>query len=389
MSTISAGTTTTTALVSTGDTTGNLVLATGSVPTTALTLNSTTQAATFAGAVTAPSVTTTGSVNVPNTFAYKNKLINGNFDIWQRGTSVTITTSGIAAADRWQYLTDGTLSTGSVFTQQAFTVGQTAVPNNPTYFLQAVYTSVNTPSNYIRQRIENVSTLSGQTATFSFWARTTSGTIAISSQFQQEFGTGGSPSSGIYGIGSTPFTATTTWQQFTMTTTIPSISGKTIGTNNDSALNAAIIFPVSGASGTIQIAQAQVELGSQATSFDIRFLGTELAMCQRYYLRVTGNSNAFARFGTGVCSAPTNVDGWLVPLPVTMRALPSATFSNVGLYNGASTGVITVLNNYSTPNSLNGTGPVTLSTGAPFATGNFIELYAITSSSYIEANAEL
>jgi hypothetical protein len=49
MSTISAGTTSTTALVSTGDTTGNLILATGATPTTALTLNSTTQAATFAG----------------------------------------------------------------------------------------------------------------------------------------------------------------------------------------------------------------------------------------------------------------------------------------------------------------------------------------------------
>jgi hypothetical protein len=49
MSTISAGTTTTTALVSTGDTTGNLVLQTGTTPTTALTLDSTTQAATFAG----------------------------------------------------------------------------------------------------------------------------------------------------------------------------------------------------------------------------------------------------------------------------------------------------------------------------------------------------
>jgi hypothetical protein len=40
MSTISAGTTTTTALVQTGDTTGSLVLKTGSTPTTAMTINS-------------------------------------------------------------------------------------------------------------------------------------------------------------------------------------------------------------------------------------------------------------------------------------------------------------------------------------------------------------
>lgn len=323
------------------------------------------------------------------TTGFKNKLINGNFDFWQRGTSVTLTTSGNGSADRWQYLTDGTLSTGTVLTQQSFTLGQTAVPNNPTYYYQIVYTSVNTPSNYIRQRIENVSTLQGQLATFSFWAKTTSGTVAIGAQFQQEFGNGGSPSAGVYGIGAASFTATTTWQQFSISTTIPSISGKTLGTDGSNALNAAITFPTGGASGTIQIAQCQVEVGGIPTNFDLRPLQVELALCQRYYVRLTGNSNNFARFGTGVCSSSSNVDGWLVPLPATMRTLPSATFSNVGLYNGASTGVISVGNNYSTPQSLNGTGSFTLSSGPAFGTGNFIELYAITSSSYIEANAEL
>ena len=103
MSTISAGTTTTTALVQTGDTTGNLVLATGSVPTTALTLNSTTQAATFAGAVTAPSVTTTGTINTANTFGFKNRIINGAMVIDQRnaGASVTIASGNTYTLDRW------------------------------------------------------------------------------------------------------------------------------------------------------------------------------------------------------------------------------------------------------------------------------------------------
>jgi len=51
MSIISAGTTTTTALVQTGDTTGNLVLQTGSTPTTAMTINSS-QIVNFANAPT-------------------------------------------------------------------------------------------------------------------------------------------------------------------------------------------------------------------------------------------------------------------------------------------------------------------------------------------------
>jgi len=68
MSIISAGNTTTTALVQTADTTGNLVFTTGGANTTALTLTNT-QGATFAGAVTISgattqtgNITTTGSI---------------------------------------------------------------------------------------------------------------------------------------------------------------------------------------------------------------------------------------------------------------------------------------------------------------------------------------
>lgn len=268
---------------------------------------------------------------------YKNKLINGNFDFWQRGTSATYTTSVNTVADRWQYLTDGTLNTGTVISRQTFTNGQTDVPNEPTYFMQVAYTSVNTPSNYIRQRIENVSTLNGEVVTLSFWARVTSGTLACSAQFQQEFGTGGSPSAGIYGIGSTNFTFTTTWQQFTMTTTIPSISGKTLGSNNNSALNAAIIFPASG-SATVQIAQCQVEVGSVATSFDTRPLGIELLMCQRYFQIYT---QPLLR---GVVPSAAQVGRMGMVLPVQMRATPTSTIGQFPLYDGFGTGNVSSVN---------------------------------------------
>jgi hypothetical protein len=75
MSTISSGTTLTTALVQTGDTTGNLVIKTGSSNTTAMTISGSNQSVTFAGAVnvsssafangsaSAPSITFTGDTN--------------------------------------------------------------------------------------------------------------------------------------------------------------------------------------------------------------------------------------------------------------------------------------------------------------------------------------
>ena len=91
MSTISAGTTTTTALVSTGDTTGNLVLATGSVPTTALTLNSTTQAAAFAGPVGFASWTTATRPASPVVGQMGYNTTTGNFDQYTANGWVTPT----------------------------------------------------------------------------------------------------------------------------------------------------------------------------------------------------------------------------------------------------------------------------------------------------------
>ena len=56
----------------------------------------------------------------------KNLFINGGFDVWQRGTSLAGATSYLA--DRWF---NGTTETQS---RQAFTVGQTEVGGNPTYY---------------------------------------------------------------------------------------------------------------------------------------------------------------------------------------------------------------------------------------------------------------
>lgn len=284
-------------------------------------------------------------------FTFKNYLINGNFDFWQRGTTNTITTSGYTVADRWQYITDGTLNTGTVFSQQTFTTGQTDVPNNPTYYLQWQFTSVNTPSNYIRQRIENVRTLSGQTITVSAWVRCTSGTMSCAFAYQQEFGTGGSPSGGVY-PSVTSFTATTTWTKYTATFNVASISGKTIGTNNDSAINIAIGGPTSG-SGTLQIAQVQVERGSNATQFEYRPLQMELGLCQRYFYKgemsgggVSGGSTlqyAAVTFPQFMRTTPTIswVSGGRVGTGVTDTAITGLNSSISGTNNDATLQLIT------------------------------------------------
>ena len=65
------------------------------------------------------------------------------------------------------------------------------------------------------------------------------------------------------------------------------------------------------------ITGVQLEVGEQATPFEHRSYGDELARCQRYF-QIVGNSTYFA--GNGVGSATISVG---VPLATPMRAEPS------------------------------------------------------------------
>ena len=219
----------------------------------------------------------------------RNAIINGNFDIWQRGTSFTGSEYG---ADRWLSFRSGTTHTA---TRQAFTLGQTDVPGEPTYFIRTVVSSVAGAANasLLQQRIEDVRSFAGQQVTASFWAKAdASKPIAI--EFAQSFGTGGSPSAGVESIGVTKVTLSTSWQKVTVTANIPSINGKTLGSDNNSRLGLLIYFDAGSnfnsrtdtlgqQSGTFEIAQVQVEPGPVATPFERRPIGTELALCQRNF----------------------------------------------------------------------------------------------------------
>jgi hypothetical protein len=148
---------------------------------------------------------------------YRNAIINGNFDIWQRG--ISFTAMGYAA-DRWRIHGIGSTKT---YSRQAFSVGQTEVPNNPTYFARIEVASVVGTGNYVLsvQRIENVTKLSGKTITVSFWAKSDA-VKNICVEFTQNIG-----GSGFNTISPTTMTLSTTWKKYTVTTTLPSLAGKT------------------------------------------------------------------------------------------------------------------------------------------------------------------
>ena len=258
----------------------------------------------------------------------RNAIINGNFDIWQRGTSFTLAEYG---ADRWLNASVGSTHTA---TRQAFTLGQTAVPGEPTYFCRTVVVTSSGASNYaiLVQRIEDVRTFVGQQVTVSFWAKVDS-TKNIAVELGQDFGTGGSsPSAQVRAIGTTKVSIGTSWQKVTVTATVPSISGKTLGTNGDSYLALTLWFDAGSdwntstdslgqQSGTFDIAQVQVEPGPVATPFERRPIGTELALCQRYYERMQPR-NSICYFQAG------NSAHIYVPWKVIKRTTPSIAFLN-------------------------------------------------------------
>lgn len=258
---------------------------------------------------------------------FKNKLINGNFDFWQRGTSVT-SSSTAYLADRWRVNSDFSSYSSS---QVSFTLGQTEVPNSPKYFQRVEIIEVTGEDAIIlEQPIESVVALSDQTLTVSFWAKADASKV-LGFDFIQNFGTGGSPSANVSNIGATSFSLTTSWQKFTTTVTIPSVLGKTLGSNNNDYLMPRFwIYKGTGVSGptnsiddqtgTFDFAQFQIEQGPIATRFERRHLGTEQNLCWRYFQSLSSSL-------VGVCTSTTTGETSSLGYPVTMRSLPEISIS--------------------------------------------------------------
>jgi hypothetical protein len=78
---------------------------------------------------------------------------------------------------------------------------------------------------------------------------------------------------------------------------------------------------------TLYITGVQLEKGSTATSFDYRPYGTELALCQRYFTKIGDGSNPFGVLAVGRFFSSTGCSFYF-PLPVAMRATPSASLNS-------------------------------------------------------------
>ncbi len=261
--------------------------------------------------------------------AGKNLVINGGFDVWQRGTSVAAPgAANTWVSDRWRIA-----STNNAQTISRQAVGDTTNLPNIQYCARVSRNSgqTGTGTTYFTNSSETTNAIpyAGKAVTFSFYARkgaTFSGTFTATLYS----GTGTDQNwadvsyTGQASVASGTPTLTTTWTRYTYTGTVAA-----------TATELALVYfhtptGTAGATDYFEVTGVQVELGSTATTFSRAggSIAGELALCQRYYVRLGQNNGVnaetFSVYGNGAIYASGTAYILNIPLPVTMRTLPAS-----------------------------------------------------------------
>lgn len=277
---------------------------------------------------------------------FKNALINGDFEIWQRGAQGSASIAQAASltamtADRWYLLTQ--TGQASVVSQQAGLTngsrfacrvqrnsGQTGT--GTTVFAQALTTDALIPL-----RGKPV-TMSGWVSSGADWSPTTGNLrVIFFAGVGSEAKRGGGFSSEVTVISQTiALTAgsSATYFSFTSAAVLP-----TTVTQGEFHFE---WTPVGTASTNdwVQFDEAQLEIG-QATNFDRRHFAVELAECQRFYVKSFPIGTAPAQ-NAGIngsvsliqaVGASTSTQSPFVALPVRMRVAPTWTLYNPSAAN--------------------------------------------------------
>ena len=281
-----------------------------------------------------------GMLGTPQPYNFKNRLINGAMQVWQRGTSQTLTNGLVyGSVDRWVFIQGGGSASVSLTQSTDVATGfQYSVKQ------QRTASSTTTGTVYSAQEIESVNCydMAGQSITFSFWAKCGSNFSAsgstLTSLVYQGTGVDQGTTSWISGTWTSPTsntqsnTLTTSWQKFTQTVAINSTTTELLVSLQWVPVGTA------GADDSVYFTGVQLELGVSATTFDYRSYGTELMLCYRYYYSL-GGETAYQNINTVVWYSSGDAVGQF-SYPVTMRAAPtiSKTGSWAALGGGGSVG---------------------------------------------------
>jgi hypothetical protein len=262
-------------------------------------------------------LTNIASINNGPLAGFRNRIINGDMRVTQRGPLTAAPLNGYTL-DRWLFSRTGTGSS---------TVGQNTNASFGGRFVLTASSSLAAGEICgVEQRIEalNCIDLTNQTVTVSFWASavTTAGSLgafAVRLAYANSDDNWASDTQ----IASTAFVPTGTAQKFTLQFSVPGAA--------TTGLKLQFSGTQSGATGTLTfgLGSVQLEPGAVATPFEQRPIGTELALCQRYFSildRVAlARWTAGGTYGGGVT---------YFTYPQTMRTTPSVTRAvNAGTYD--------------------------------------------------------
>ena len=320
---------------------------------------------TIAGTVTAANSNVTGTVVMSSSFK-RNRIINGNMVIDQRNAGANVTPTDA------QYLTDrfvAGLTAASKFTAQQSSTAPTGFSNSLLITSSSAYSVSASDAFTVGQKIEGFNfadlmwgTASAATVTLSFWVRssltgtfggaiTNSGdtrsyplsyTISTANTWEQKSVTIAGDTSGTW-IGSTNGIGARVWFGLGVGTTYSGTAGAWVGSAKVSVTGAVSVVGTNGA--TFYITGVQLEVGTKATPYEMQIYSDQLAQCQRYYYRISTGSN-YSQFGVGVCSSTTTTS-IVMPLPVTMRAYPTAldfsAVANFLIYDGVNNTTVTAI----------------------------------------------
>jgi len=255
----------------------------------------------------------------------RNLIINGAMQVAQRGTSFT--GDGYSLDRIYHQLSGGT----STLTQETFALGS-ELEGFTKYAKQAVSTG----NNYcgIVYKVEDVKSLPQGKATFSFYAK---GTNPAAGSFDLKILRMHNGSTTHDTLLDTTVTLTSSWQRFTKTFDVGSLSGMSTPTAN--SIIYISIRQAGSDTGTaaweLNLTGLQLEVGSQASPFEHEPVGVTLSKCRRYFTS-SFQSIAPGNGSLGVSnryyspawkhSATSNIVGSVNNFPVPMRTSPTMTF---------------------------------------------------------------
>jgi len=342
-------------------------------------------------------------------YGFKNRIINGAMNLYQRATGTVTPTAWTYTLDRWNVET----TVASKFTVQQSSSAPAGFNNSYLLTSTSAYSVSSGDTIAVAQYIEGYNwadlgwgTANAKTVTLSFWVQS-SLTGTFGGSIENYARTRSYPF--IYTISSA-----NTWTQISVTIA-GDTSGTWVGASNAGAV--CVLFEIGagstfsgtagswasadyrGATGatnilgtngaTFYITGVQFEVGTQATSFDYRPYGTELALCQRYYYQTsplnTGGTLSAVAYMVGGVESSTGVV-CAMPLSVTMRAAPSLALPNCNLYTFASitSAPLTINTNRSTSTNAGAAFTVSGCTG-----GQAAYVYAQSTSAFVQLSAEL